>query len=677
MRAGKILNIVVGILAASLALVLLAVWLLVNPNHYRGKIIAAVKEATGRDLMLEGDIKLSLFPWIALEVGPAALGSPPGFSPQPFVSFRHAAVRAKLLPLFRQRLEIAKVEIEGLDVRLERNAAGKGNWEDFGRQAGGAGAGPAQAPGQPALAGLPGLKITDARLKFEAYTLEHLNVETAPFLDGTVPLSIRFDANRGVTTEQATVDAKVDFSQPRPGQYRLAALTLVGQVQLAGNSRPIHWTMSTPDATFDIDGQTFAVPVLALTLAGAQLRGTLRGTTVPGDARIAGSFTLAPVLLREFLPRWGLNSPQTRDPRAFSQMAGTAKFSYGAHALRFDAVGLTLDDTHVTGRVAIEDLRTEAVAFKLAADKIDADRYLPPEGPPFAAAAANDAATNDAATPRARDAAPDRAAHTPGGPAGPLEAQGTLTIGSLHLSPLEVTDVQATFAAKDGVARLFPLQAQVNGGRYSGDITLDRRGAVPKLTVDEHLSAVDRTSIAARHGEVMHLSGRGNINLKAQARGSSAEALLKTLNGHMDADVAGGALEGIDIGYELGRAEALIKRDSAPSPQNTNRTPFEAFKASAEITNGVAQTRDLTISSQVLRVTGQGSVQLASKAIDFELLADTRRVTQGVPLQIPVKVSGTTAHPVLQPDIEALAKGQLRRKLEDVVRDKLRGLFGK
>jgi len=50
------------------------VWWLVNPNDYKGRIAAAVKESTGRDLVLQGDIKLSVFPWIALELGPASLG---------------------------------------------------------------------------------------------------------------------------------------------------------------------------------------------------------------------------------------------------------------------------------------------------------------------------------------------------------------------------------------------------------------------------------------------------------------------------------------------------------------------------------------------------------------------------------------------------------------------------
>src|ERR1700722_12127017 len=125
---------VFGVLAAGIGVlvcaVLIGVWLLVNPNHYKARIAAAVKESTGRELQLTGDIKLSVFPWIALELGPATLGNPEGFSAEPFLSFAHASVRVKLLPLLRERLEVARVEIEGLNVRLRKNAAGRGNWQD-------------------------------------------------------------------------------------------------------------------------------------------------------------------------------------------------------------------------------------------------------------------------------------------------------------------------------------------------------------------------------------------------------------------------------------------------------------------------------------------------------------------------------------------------------------------
>jgi len=83
MRALKIVGFILAGLAALLVLLLLSVALFVNPNDFKPRIIAAVKSSTDRDLSLPGDLKLSVFPWIALQLGPAKLGSPPGFGDTP------------------------------------------------------------------------------------------------------------------------------------------------------------------------------------------------------------------------------------------------------------------------------------------------------------------------------------------------------------------------------------------------------------------------------------------------------------------------------------------------------------------------------------------------------------------------------------------------------------------
>jgi AsmA protein len=151
---------------------------------------------------------------------------------------------------------------------------------------------------------------------------------------------------------------------------------------------------------------------------------------------------------------------------------------------------------------------------------------------------------------------------------------------------------------------------------------------------------------------------------------------LKTLNGHVDADVTGGALEGVDLDFELERAEALIERATAPLA-DTHRTHFEVLKTSAEIRSGIAETKDLTISSPALKVTGEGTVNLAAQTLDLHVLADTLKSLQGVQVQIPVKVTGRLSDPTVRPDVEALAKGQLRQKIKDVLHDKLQSLFGR
>src|SRR5690349_15526167 len=134
MRALKIVGIVVGSVVALIVLALLLVVLFVDPNNYRGDIERMVESKTGRKLTLEGDLHLTVFPWLALKAGPASLGDAPGFGDEPFVAIKEARVGVRLLPLIRGQLEVGNVRLVGARIRLITDEQGRNNWADLGEQ---------------------------------------------------------------------------------------------------------------------------------------------------------------------------------------------------------------------------------------------------------------------------------------------------------------------------------------------------------------------------------------------------------------------------------------------------------------------------------------------------------------------------------------------------------------
>jgi len=145
----------------------------------------------------------------------------------------------------------------------------------------------------------------------------------------------------------------------------------------------------------------------------------------------------------------------------------------------------------------------------------------------------------------------------------------------------------------------------------------------------EHLSGIDMTRLLAGTSNKGRLTGHGSVNVEATARGATLEVVMQTLNGQADASVADGALEGIDLGFELGRAQALIKHEAEPKRSNPPRTHFDAFRCRRRSPRAWAKTSDLTISSQALRVTGQGSANLVNKGIDLQMLASVFAIVGG------------------------------------------------
>ncbi len=515
MKTAKILGGIVAGVVALFAIALIAVWLLVDPNHYKGRIEAAVKQATGRDLLLQGDLKLSVFPWVALELGPARLSNLPGFGDEPFLAFNHAAVRVKLLPLLHEELEVAKVELDGLDLRLKKNAEGKGNWESA-KAGKPEEAGPQSSTTGPRLGSIGGVKVTHGRVSFNQYLMENFTLETGKIsASAQVPVTMSFDASRGVQGEKANLTARLDFQDdPATDDIKLAALSINGTVSRAGDDRPMHYEFSVPALDANLSKQTLAVPDFSLSLSSLKLTGKLSGTQISDDLHLGGTLAVQALVLGEFAPRFGIALPKTRDPKALSALSASMNFAYDAKNAALSDLKIKLDDSTLTGNIDVALEPATALKFALAVDHIDLDRYRPPPN----------------TTPDPKSAAANQPAPKPAGDTTPpLVASGTFALAAAHAAGLDFTNLKVTVDMKDDVTHLYPLTAQLYGGTYSGDLTYDARAATPSLSMDEHLTSVDMMQLAANTKAKGRVSGRATVNIKGTARGADAENLERAL----------------------------------------------------------------------------------------------------------------------------------------------------
>src|SRR6202453_3981428 len=353
MRNLKLFGVLAGRVVALLCAVLLGVWLYVNPNAYKGRIAAAVKESTGRERTLQGDIKLSVMPWVALEWGPASLGKPPGFSDEPFLSFSHASVRVKLLPLLRQRLEVARVQVEVLDLRLRKNAAGRGNWQGVEAEQPLTKSDVDHTDAVHALESLANIRIDNGRVTYEGLPVEKFNLETGSLAaDRHIPFNLTLDAHRVPTGEQLSLTAKFDLSQDAVQKaLRFGAVNVSGTLDRPGDGRPAHWDLSAPAIDVNISQQSLDAQGFNLSYSGAHLTGSAQATKFIDDLSVAGSVSLAPLVLREMEPRMGVSLPRTRDPKVLSQLSATSDFAYDSKGLSLTHLQLRLDDTQIQGNL--------------------------------------------------------------------------------------------------------------------------------------------------------------------------------------------------------------------------------------------------------------------------------------------------------------------------------------
>lgn len=688
MRIVRIALLGLGGLILLLAAALAYVLVFFDPNAHKQELAKLVRDQTGRELSLPGDLKLKLYPWVAIEMGRAALGNAPGFGAEPMVEFEHARLGVKLLPLLHRKLQIGAIALEAPTIRLAVDAAGRNNWDDLGAKD--------KAPSAPAASGAPEFTVASVRIVNGTvhYVDRHggndvsvrgLDLETGALSPGS-PFDLKLS---GIVQQSKTLEvtlnlggrATLDLGASR---YQLASPALSLQLKGAGfpaAGLPVELRFASADA--DLKTQTLQLPGMVVRVAGAELTGALAGTRILDAPSFTGPLQLASVPLRAFLEKFDVKLPATRDHAVFGAFAFSSTIAASSQSLMLSGLRLRLDDSTATGRAGISDLGTDALAFDLKVDRVNADRYLAPVAAAHAGAPAQAATT--APTPIPVDLLRS------------LNMRGSLSVGEAVFAGIQYHSLRVGVNAGGGRVRIFPSEAQMYGGLYHGDIGIDVSGRLPRVSFDEHIDGVDFGPLFHDMFETSHVSGRGNGALKAAASGADSAALLRTLTGNLDFHVDNGAFEGTDLWYEIRRARALLKQEAMPARTGPERTPFTAVSATGRITNGVIANDDLLAALQYLQVKGHGTADIAAGTLDYHLDATVLKIpdTAGDSASasdltgdtIPVLVTGTFGAPKVRPDVTALVKArvekeidkkkdELKQKLQDKLQEKLKGLFG-
>ena len=153
-----------------------------------------------------------------------------------------------------------------------------------------------------------------------------------------------------------------------------------------------------------------------------------------------------------------------------------------------------------------------------------------------------------------------------------------------------------------------------------------------RADIERHRAVHDRfeysipaaASLLADLAETDRLTGKARFALNLDAAGRTSDEMLEQLNGDMNFELVDGMIRGFNITHTLQSAVALFDRKAPPRADSPD-TVFQDFRGSATVENGVVRSNDLRAVLPNLDVTGAGSVNLATQALDYRLKAEVPR----------------------------------------------------
>ncbi len=716
-----------------------------DPNQYKPQIVKAVKDKTQRTLRLEGDIKLSFWPSIGAKIGKASLSE--RASEKEFATVEEARVALKLMPLFSRQAVVDTIEIRGLRANLVRAKDGRTNVDDLaGPPPAKEGPGEAEAPFKVDIARVA---IEDAAVSYTdqaagaKYAVSKLNLETGRIAVGVptrIELSATVQADKPRLNLQTALKTRLLFD-PEKQRYALEGLDLDAKGDAAGVSGLV--ASAKGDVEVRAATKEFSASKLAVSVAGKQAGGDMKvrldapklsvtkdrvsgekitldaaladGRSklnakleipgVEGDAKAfrAGQMNALVDLQREGAtvkvklasPVTGsveaerveltgltatvnvVNSKLPRSPiNATITGAGTVNYGKRNANLIF---ATQFEESNIKGRVGLARFAPPFYTFDINVDRLDADRYLPKGGAKPAAGGAKGAAGGQGG--RAEQPLDFSALRE-------LNASGSIRIGALKVANVKASNVRLEIKAANGRVDVNPMSAGLYQGTLSGALAVSAAPATPAFAVKQNLAGVSVGPLLRDLADNDMLEGKGNVTVDVTAQGNTVSAIKKALNGRAAVKLADGAVKGIDIAGSLRDAKArlgALRGEQTQQADQSRRTDFSELTATFNIQNGIARNNDLSLKSPLLRVGGEGEINLGADTLNYLVRASIVGTSKGQGgreleelrgVTVPVRVTGVLAAPSYKLDFGSMVTEKAKQELKSRLQERLLGGSG-
>ena len=256
-----------------------------NPNDYKNDITQLFHEKTGRTLSIPGDISLSFFPWIGLELGQIEVSNAAGFKDKAIAQMTRLQVRTKLWPLLKQQLEADTLVIEGLSVNLEKNKNGLTNWDDFlttqkkPAKKPSTATGTASANNTLAALAINGIELKNAQFNWhdqqqkQKLTLNNIDLSIGKLMpDTAIPVQLSFHLKNNELDTQVSFNSKITFASDLK-LFSLQDTALHSKLQLTELKKTLEPDFSSPLIKIDLNKQAVTLSKLLLTMDQTHIKG--------------------------------------------------------------------------------------------------------------------------------------------------------------------------------------------------------------------------------------------------------------------------------------------------------------------------------------------------------------------------------------------------------------------
>jgi AsmA protein len=570
-----------------------AMALLIPTDTVREATKAEIRNVTGLDLVLRGDVAVSLFPTGSVSFGNVTLGD----DSKPVLAADRLTARLRFFPLFAGRVEIADVSLIHPRINVTFDRDGHSNWAGLVDAL-------ARALGPKANRPVNASSFTEIRITHGTITLD--------------------DAARGI----AETFRDVELALAWPSISKSFAAT----GRFVWHDEPIESSITLTDFAAALAGDRSGLKVR---LTGAPVKFGFEGnwSTQP-TLKIEGTLAADSPSLRDTF-RWaGLKQ---LSGGGFGRFALKAKTNVSGGTIALSTVNVELDGNVAEGVLAFATDGRQTLQGTLAADELDLTPYIN---------AIRLLTNND------RDW--NRMPLVIDGLTG-VDLDLRLSAAHITLGRAKLGRTAVAANLRGGKLLVTIGESQAFGGILKGSLALAASDAGAEFKSQLQFVDVDLEKCLGDIFQFRRLDGRGDIAVAIDAIGNNVLAMTRTLNGTASLNGRQGSLVGWNVEQLLRRLER--RPLSGTGDFRNGKTPFEKLTAEFKIADGVATVETVNLEGSKVRLGLAGSASIPARDFDLHgvaALASTTAADAPPAFELPFVVQGPWDDPILLPDTQAL-----------------------
>ena len=702
----KLLKWCLGFVVTIFTLILLAVIIVpmvFDPNDYREDITNLVKEQTGRELILDGDLEVSVFPWIGIRTEGLKLMQPEQIGGE-MVAVETAQLRVKFAPLLSKQVHVDTVVLEKPAIRLITLANGIDSFygltddeEAEEELSDSEEAGVAIVLQELELT--EGNVVIDDRAEKSVTELTNLNFVTGNLL-GSELANLQASGQLKTSDSPEVVDFELNgLANINAETFLVQASDLEIQVtQSAETARIVMDSFKFADQakieiqglTADIDGAAEAklsVPSISanmdsqkaqineVNLSSGNLQASINNLVANKfiDAPSAsGSISVPPFNAAKLLQDFDVDY-ETANPDSLKNVGLSASFSGNLDQASIKDLLVTLDQTKLNGFATVKNFEKPSITFDLNLNELNLDDYLPPTVEEEEDEESFDADALSVPMEAFKD----------------LQANGQFKAASLISGGVELTNIDVQVKSTPGKVTITP-NASLYEGSIDGQIAFTDNDGVSKLSVKNEVDFVQLGQLLNAAEVTDQLSGLGTVMVDLVVTEKDG---VQSNNGVIKLLAKDGAIQGVDVKGMIDTAYSKYQSLNGQEPEDSeegessesDETRFAEMLGTFNINNNVITNDDFTLKAPLFRVGGEGTIDVEKQTLDYlvevKLVASTsgqggKSINDLVGLPIPIRLSGDLTAPSFSIDFKRLYKSLISRELDKKKGEILQEKFG-